>query len=144
MNRPLSVEDIERDVADVVQFAQRVLDDYRWLHASGYARSVRSTGTSGADPAGLTASVEHAKVREQLGHASAKVRRAARELYGAHNALDRAYGVLDRRVPAAETTDQLDQPASHADLRHAEQAQDRRKERMRLHATPWSHEEVTG
>jgi hypothetical protein len=142
--RPLRVEDVERDVADIARFAERVLDAYRWLHSSGYARSVRSTGAGGTDPASLALSGEHEAVHHQLGSAAANVRRAARSLHAADSALARAFAVIDRRAPASRPDERLDHPASRAELRHAEQAQERRNERMRLHASPWAAEEVTG
>lgn len=142
--RPLRVEEVERDVADVCRFAERVAEAYRWLHASGYARTVRSTGGTGTNPASLTISAEHAAVRDQLGHAAAKVRRAASALHAADAALARALAVIDRRAPASGPDDRLDHPVSNAELRRAEQAQARRHERMRLHASPWAAEEVTG
>lgn len=124
--------------------------DYAFLFPSGY--SVSRTG--GGDKIVTknrsdTSSLMTGDVSRFCSHIEATAKsifEAERLIMVARNNLASASNLLDKRVTVEPAIEEraLPHPADQGDLRRAQQAQKRRRERMLTAKLPWSAEEVTG
>lgn len=138
---PADVPEFRQIARDVERLSKQVAEGYAWLHASGYTKPHAKAGEVG-DPADLVSGTPKV-VRVFLTRSAEALDDARSALLQAGYWLRRGETLIDETATAGGFDPELPE-ASAAEVRRAEQAQQKRNSRARQNPAPWAGEEITG